>query len=301
MTIRHMRIFLAICNHGCNLTRAAEALYMAQPAVSSALQELERYYGVLFFDRIGRRLYMTEAGRRFWQYASHIAALFDELEQGLRDWDAAGLLRVGASVTIATQLLPRYVQQFAQRYPALSVRVLIASSEQLEGKLLRSELDFALVEGVPRDVNIRGEPFMEDSLAIVCGPDSPLLQTGVLTAEELARQPLLLRERGSGTRETLERAAQAAGVSLHPSWEGMSNTALIHAAQYGLGVAVLARRVVAAQLLQGQLCELRVPQLDLHRQLRIIYHKDKFLTPSAKAFMALCKADAEPKPGERQP
>lgn len=98
MTLRHIRIFLAVCENGNNTTRAARALYLAQPAVSRAVAELEEYYGVRLFDRIGRRLYLTEAGRRMWEYAVHICGLFDDLEKGLRGWDEQGVLRVGASI-----------------------------------------------------------------------------------------------------------------------------------------------------------------------------------------------------------
>lgn len=85
MTIRHLKIFLAVCDGGCNTTRAAEALTMAQPAVSLALKELEQYYGVVLFDRVGRHLQITAAGKRLWEYASHITSLFDDMEKGMRD------------------------------------------------------------------------------------------------------------------------------------------------------------------------------------------------------------------------
>ena len=105
MTLRHIRIFLAVCENGNNTTRAARALYLAQPAVSRAVAELEEYYGVRLFDRIGRRLYLTEAGRRMWEYAVHICGLFDDLEKGLRGWDEQGVLRVGASITIGSPVM----------------------------------------------------------------------------------------------------------------------------------------------------------------------------------------------------
>ena len=100
MTIRHMIIFRTVCENGYNSTKAAEVLHMTQPAVSLAIKELEQYYGVHLFDRIGRRLQITDAGQHFLQYAIHISDLFSDMETRLRDWDSKGVLRIGASITI---------------------------------------------------------------------------------------------------------------------------------------------------------------------------------------------------------
>ena len=169
MTIRHMLIFRSICENGYNSTKAAEVLHMTQPAVSLAIKELEQYYGVHLFDRIGRRLQITDAGRHFLQYAIHISDLFTDMETGLRDWDSKGILRIGASITIGSQFFPSYVKAFSQICPGIDVRVTIEQSERLEQKLLSNELDFALIEGIAHDSNIVSESYMEDHLSVICG------------------------------------------------------------------------------------------------------------------------------------
>ena len=116
MTLRHIKIFLAVCDCDCNTTKAAEELFMTQPAVSLAIKELEQYYGVVLFDRIGRRLRISEAGLHFKEYAVPISALFDDMEKGMRNWDAFGVLRVGASITIGAQFLPGYVRAFKETF-----------------------------------------------------------------------------------------------------------------------------------------------------------------------------------------
>ena len=176
MTLRHIRIFLAVCENGNNTTRAARALYLAQPAVSRAVAELEEYYGVRLFDRIGRRLYLTEAGRRMWEYAVHICGLFDDLEKGLRGWDEQGVLRVGASITIGSQFLPGYVDAFRAAHPGVDVRVWVGPSEQLEEKLLHNTLDVALMEGPVHGSALTAEEYMADTLAVVCAPGRPFTQ-----------------------------------------------------------------------------------------------------------------------------
>ena len=114
MTLRHIRIFLAVCDHDCNVTRAAQALYMAQPAVSAAIRELEEEYGVRLFDRISRRFSITEAGRRFYQYARQMDALYGDMDREMRGWNTRGLLRVGCSITVGSRMMPEIVRTFGE-------------------------------------------------------------------------------------------------------------------------------------------------------------------------------------------
>ena len=131
MTLRHMKILVAVCAEN-SITKAAERLHIAQPAVSIAVKELEEYYGVKLFDRISRRLYLTDTGRTFLEYAAHIVALFDDMERSIRQWELSGKLRIGASITIGTHLMPRYVNAFYRNHPQSSIDVFIGSSDIIE-------------------------------------------------------------------------------------------------------------------------------------------------------------------------
>ena len=289
MTIRHMIIFRTICENGFNSTKAAEVLHMTQPAVSLAIKELEQYYGVHLFDRIGRRLQITDAGKHFLQYAIHISDLFSDMETGLRDWDSKGVLRIGASITIGSQFLPRYVKAFTEICPGLDVRVTVEQSERLEQKILANELDCALIEGIAHDPNIVSEAYMEDHLSVICSRDKGWKQGQVVSIEDFQRQRFLLREIGSGTREVFDRVVEQAGIHITPVWEAMSTTALVNAVINGLGIAVLPHRMILPALRQGLVCTVKVEGLSFSRNFHIIYHKDKFLTASAKRFINLCR------------
>lgn len=289
MTLRHMLIFRAVCDAGFNSTRAAEALHMTQPAVSLAIKELEQYYGVKLFDRLGRRLQITDAGKHFLQYAVHIAELFENMETGLLDWDSKGILRIGASITIGSQFLPSYVRTYSSLYPGTDVRVIVEPSDQLERKILTNDLDIALVEGVPREDNIDSEAYMEDQLCIVCPADGQWKQGQVISVEEFQRQRFLLREHGSGTREVFERAIAEAGFTVTPVWEAMSTTALVNAVINGLGIAVLPQRMILPAIERGLVISVAVEGLHFQRNFYIIHHKDKFLTTSAQRFLSLCR------------
>ena len=289
MTIRHMIIFRTVCETGYNSTKAAEVLHITQPAVSLAIKELEQYYGVHLFDRIGRRLQITDAGQHFLQYAIHISDLFSDMETGLRDWDSKGILRIGASITIGSQFLPGYVKVFSELCPEIDVRVTVVQSERLEQKILANELDCALIEGVAHNPSIVSQAYMEDHLSVICGTEQGWTQGQVISIEDFQKQRFLLREKGSGTREVFNRVIEQAGIHITPVWEAMSTTALVNAAINGLGIAVLPHRMILPALRQGLICTVKVEGLSFSRNFHIIHHKDKFLTASAKRFMTLCR------------
>lgn len=289
MTLRHMIIFRTVCETECNTTRAAEALHMTQPAVSLAIKELEQYYGVHLFDRIGRRLQITDAGTLFLQYAIHISDLFTEMETGLRDWNTKGILRVGASITIGSQFLPGYVKAFSNRCPGIDVRAIVDQADRLEKKLLANELDCALTEGIAHDPNIVSEAYLEDHLSIVCAANRGWHQGQFISLGEFQKQRFLLREPGSGTREVFDRTIAQAGIRITPVWEAMSTTALVNAVINDLGIAVLPHRMILPALNRGLIVTVGVHGLQFRRNFYIIYHKDKFLTEAAKTFLDLCR------------
>ena len=289
MTVRHMRIFCAVCENDCSTTKAAAQLNMSQPAVSLAVKELENYYEVRLFDRIGRRLSITSAGEIFLRYARRILALFSGVEREMRDWNRFGKLRIGASLTIGGQLLPRYVGLFKKCHPEAEIDVLVAPSSELEQKVLDNELDFALVEGTMYAPAIVSIPYMTDSLAIVCAADGMYRQGQIIDLEELQKHILLLRNKGSGPREIFERACREKGFVPTAGWESISTSALLNAASQGLGLAVLPYRLVEQQGQEGRVVTVQVAGLDLRREFSIIKHKDKDLTASAEAFIQLCR------------
>ena len=289
MTLRHMIIFRTVCESDYNSTKAAEQLHMTQPAISLAIKELEQYYGVRLFDRIGRRLKITDSGKLFLQYAIHITDLFDDMETGLRDWDSKGILRVGASITIGSQFMPGYVKAYSEICPGIDVRVVVEQSDTLEHKILTNALDFALIEGIPRDPRIIAEAYMQDQLSVLCSADKGWKQGQTISRQEFKKQRFLLREKGSGTRDVFDRVTAQAGIHITPAWEAMSTSTLINAAITGLGIAVLPSRMIQPALDSGQIITVNVEGLDFKRNFYIIRHKDKFLMPSAEKFIALCK------------
>ena len=264
---------------------------MTQPAVSLAIKELEQYYGIKLFDRIGRRLKITEAGQQFMEYAENIASTFDDMEKSMKNWETFGLLRVGASITIGSQFLPEYVKVFRERCPGTEVKAVIAPTDQLEQKILNNELDIALIEGNVHSPSIIMEQYMEDELVVVCSVESEFAGGQRLTVDEFRQQNFLLREPGSGTREVFDRVTGDAGFTVTPIWESTSTEALINGVINGLGIAVLPYRMVLDSLARGVMVTVSVDGLDFKRRFKIIYHKEKHLTNSAKRFLELCQKE----------
>ena len=290
MTFRHLKIFVSLYENNFNTTKTAASMHMTQPAVSLAVKELEQYYGVALFDRIGNRLKITPAGLRFYEYSSHIIALFDEMDNSMKNWDLAGTIRVGSSITIGSQFLPAYVNSFQSRYPGTRVKAQIAPSKQLEQMILNNELDFALIEGSSHNPSFICEEYMEDHLTVICPANGQFQPGQEISIHEFCQQNFLLREHGSGTRETFENTIAAAGFSIEPIWEAVSTTALVNAVISGIGISILPHRMIADPIQQGQVIAVTVKGLEFKRKFNIIYHQKKFLTAAARSFIELCRS-----------
>lgn len=287
MTVRHMKIFKTVCECGCSITKAAEKLNMTQPAVSLAVSELENYYGIKLFDRISRRLYLSEAGKMFLEYANTITLTFDDMEKRIRSWEKTGVVRVGASISIGAMLMPEYVKKFAAENPDTKVTVKINRSEELEALLFENKLDFALIEGIVHDQNLVYEDFMEDRLALVAGKDFP---KDTIKKEEIYAYDFLLREKGSGTREIFESTLTSVSCPLpEPAWESMSTAALINAAEAGLGVAVVPYRMAVERLKSGSIREIHIENIKFTRKYKLVYHKNKKLSTTDRKFIEICR------------
>lgn len=207
----------------------------------------------------------------------------------MRDWNRFGKLRIGASLTIGGQLLPRYVGLFKKCHPEAEIDVLVAPSSELEQKVLDNELDFALVEGTMYAPAIVSIPYMTDSLAIVCAAGGMYRQGQIIDLEELQKHILLLRNKGSGPREIFERALPGKGLCANSRLGIHQYLGSAQCGLQGLGLAVLPYRLVEQQVQEGRVVTVQVAGLDLRREFSIIKHKDKDLTASAEAFIQLCR------------
>lgn len=288
MTLRHLKIFVTVCETG-STTAAGEKLHIAQPSISLAISELEDYYGIKLFDRIAKRLYITEAGKKFLQYATHIVGLFEEMEREIKNFDATGIIRIGASITIGNYLLPGYITRFKKIHPQMDVKVIIDNSEKIQQYILSNQIDIGLIEGIVYSPYIAEHKFRDDELVMVCGNAHPFANQKNVEISKLQNESFILRESGSAGREIFDSTMTSLGIKILPAWESTSTQATIRAVQANLGISVLPYLLVKDSLNRKEISQFHIDGIRFQRSFSVIYHQNKFLTESAKDFIALCK------------
>ena len=290
MTLRHIQIFRALCENDCNTTRTAASLNMTQPAVSLAIKELEQQYGVALFDRIGRRLSLSQAGERFLAYAKTIETAFSDMETEMKSWDKQGIIRVGSTLTIGSRFLPLYAKEFTNQYPNIRIKGFCGPASIVERKIIDNELDIAFSEGVASDPHIVSEAYMDDSLVVIAPPDMGYTAGQKISLEEFKKLNFVLRESGSGTRKVFDTACEKLGFRVNPVWESMCNMAIIVAVSNGIGVGALSYRIAETAINKGTVVPIEVEGLNLDRKFYIIHHREKNLSTAVQTFIDTCKS-----------
>ena len=287
MTLRHLEIFAAVCDQG-SFTRAAEKLNMAQPAVSLAIRELEVFYNVRLFQRMNRRVYLTEAGSTLRQYADTVLSQMRESVEVLRESGAGGTCAFGVHVTLGETRLAELLARLAREVPEVRVRAWVNNSRETERMILDNRLDFAVVDNVTLSPHYLVEPLCGEDLAAVCAPEY-LPGRESLTLAELAEERLLLRERGSGTRNRVDAELQRLGAAPAPAVESISTASLLSCARAGLGITLLPRSLVEADLAGGALRELAVEGGAFRRTYFLVRHRSKYLTGGMERVIAVLR------------
>lgn len=279
MTIRHLKIFICVCECG-GITKAAEALHVAQPSVSTTISELEKYYNISLFDRINQRLVLTPTGKELLVKAKNVLAGFDDFETAASLCGQNPHVRIGSSLTLGKTILPGYISLIKERLPNLKPSFFIDRTAAIEEKTECGEIDFGIVEGIVRSPYLKITPIGGDRLIAVCSPNG--IRKSVCL-EELIRYPLLLREIGSASRDLLSENLAERHLSVKPFAESASNEVLVSLAKGGHGIAVLPEGIVKDSIKQGSLCELTISDVVLMRTHYIVTHKNK-------RFNSLCQA-----------
>ena len=283
MTKRHLEVFVEICRH-MNFSQAAQVLGTTQPAVSLAVKELESYYGVRLFERMNRRVYLTDAGWTLLASAQEILQGFRQVKDLLRD--GVSSLRVGANVTFGGTWLPDVLSQLKESFPQAELSVLVVNSHRVQELLLANQLDVGVVDEVNFFPQLRNFPLFQEDMAVLCAPDFTPIPS---TLKELTQLPLLLREEGSGTRRSVAWVFQEHAMSVHPFMESASTTALLAAAQAGLGVTILSPSLAKNSLTQGTLKQIPLEGVRFPRQYMCALHRQKVSTPLLEEFLRLVR------------
>ncbi|MBP6563727.1 MAG: LysR family transcriptional regulator [Neisseriaceae bacterium] len=283
ITLRQLQIFVAIKQHA-STTKAAVALNLSQSAVSTALAELESQLKVSLFDRVGRRVMANEHARVLYPKALALLEGAQEVESTFTQGGA--LIHIGASTTIGNYLLPKLLAEFRQRHPRINFKMTVANSNEIVVALARFDYDLALIEGRFSHPDVVADVWQQDELVLFSAPQSRWLpeQLSPLVLAQLARIPLIVREAGSGTRESLEQMLLQYVPDVFVGMELGHSEAIKHAVRHDLGVGCLSRHVVAEDIAHGLLQERPVAGVSMQRSLWLLKHRQKHASEALQAF-----------------
>jgi DNA-binding transcriptional LysR family regulator len=288
MADRRLQVFHAVAKQ-MSFTKAAETLFMTQPAVTFQIKQLEEHFNTRLFERGHGRIALTPAGEIVLEYAERILALSSELETRLREMTGrlSGPLLIGASTTIAEFLLPRVLGEFKSQHPEVQPKLVVANSEAIENRVAEHTLDIGLIEAPSHLPSLLTQMCCEDELQVIVSPAHPLAKAKTVTPKQLIAYPYVSRESGSGTREFTDLYFRKAGVDptdLSVVMELGSPEALKGVVGTGLGFAILSKATVAKEQKLGELVAVPLNP-KLLRSLSLVYPKEKFRSRLVNTFV----------------
>jgi DNA-binding transcriptional LysR family regulator len=286
LTLRQFRIFEAVARN-LSFSRAAEELHLSQPAVSMQVKGIEVILGMPLTEQLGKKIFLTDAGREVLYASQSITARLDDLQSNLaqlRDVES-GRLNLAVTSTanpVATGLLAR----FRSDYPKVTIHLDVSNRAAVLGQFAVNRIDLAIMGQVPDGLGLEATRFMTNPLGIIAPADHPLARKKKIPVAQLASESFLVREAGSGTRGAMERFFATKGLDIHTSMEMSSNEAIKHAVQAGLGLGILSLQTLELELALKRLVVLKVEGFPILRHWYIVHRADKRLSPAAQAFKA---------------
>lgn len=272
-----------------SFSKAARHVHLTQPTVSSHIKDLESHFGCRLVDRLGREAVPTKAGEILYRYARKLLALRDETEAALADFQGRmqGRLVVGGSTIPGGYLLPRMIGAFSSLYPDVTVSLTIADTERILEQVRSGELELGVVGARASHAQLQQESIAVDEMRLIVTDDHPWSGRGRVPLEALRSEPFIVRERGSGTRKSLEEILSSGGYrlgDLRIAAEMGSTVAVIQAIKSGVGVSILSTTAVADDLRGGRLRALEIEGFQLTRHLWLTRNRTRTASPLAAAF-----------------
>ena len=293
MTIRHLKIFIAVAENG-KMSQAAERLFLTQPTVSQAIRELEEHYQVRLFERLSKKLYITDQGKKLLLYARQAVEQFDRVEKQMASMDGTEHLRLGATLTVGDTILPQLLNSLKEKKPELDVYSFVGNTWNVEEKLLNTDLTVGIVEGSIKSPDLISIPMVEDFLVLACSVNHPFAKRKTINAGDLAGQPFAMREQGSGTRALFEWYLNKEGIYVKTVLESGAIGAIVQAVTRGNCLAVISVRLLKEELEKGTVKVFRPEHGEWDRSFKMVYHKDRYLTPGMNLLQECLKEYKKP-------
>lgn len=306
VTFRQLRLLEAVARNS-SFTRASEELHLTQPAVSTQIKQLELEVGMPLFEQMGKKIYLTEAGREVYAFSRDIAKQFHDIESVLDD--LKGVKRGSLSLTVTSTgkyFAPYLLAEFVKHHPGVQVHLEVTNREELVAQLQENIPDMAIMGTPPDNIDLSAQAFMENPLVITARPDHPLAGVSRIPLSRLAEEHFILRERGSGTRNAVERFFDTRGVKLNTSMEMSRNEAIKHAVMAGLGLGIVSLHTLEFELALNRISILSVEGFPIMKEWYLVHRTGKRMTPISQAFHDFVLNEAnqvvtlpQPKPASR--
>jgi DNA-binding transcriptional LysR family regulator len=290
-TLRQLEVFLAVARFE-SVSQAAHALGMSQSAVSGSLADLERQFEIQLFNRVGKRLELSELGRVLRPRAEALEEQARDLENRFASQSDVGPLRVGATLSIGNYLTAPLLARFLREHPEARVTLEIANTAEIARKVHNFEIDIGLIEGELQDPELEVTRWREDELSVFCAPDHLYAKKRALNDRDLRRVKWIIREPGSGTRQAFEHAMHGLLPDLEILLELQHTEAIKSAVKAGLGLGCVSRVALEDEFKAKTLVPCRVPERDFRRYFYFVLHRKKYLSPAIRKWLALSRAQA---------
>lgn len=288
MTIRHLRIFKTVAECG-KMGLAAEKLFISQPSVSQAIKEIEEHYDVKLFERLSKKLYITESGEKLLRYARHMLQSFDEMELQLRHTGKNVCVRIGATITVGSCLLQPIIKSFEEKYENIQNRVVVNNTNVIEQMLLKSQLDVGIIEGRIEHAELTQYILCKDRLVLAVGQEHVLYGHDKIKIEQLQGMGLLCREEGSGVRSLFHKVLEDHHIWMPIKWDCSNTEAIKNAAIGGQGIAVVSEKMIEEEVKKKKLHIIQLENIELSREISVVLHKDKFISDHLQCFLDYLK------------
>jgi DNA-binding transcriptional LysR family regulator len=287
-TLRQLEVFLAVARDE-SVSRAAVELAMSQSAVSGSLADLEGQFDVRLFDRVGKRLRLSALGRSVRPGAEAALDQARAFEHDLTNRRGAAQLRLGATLTIGNHLVPPLMARFMSAHPGAELTLAIGNTEEIARQVVNFEIDVGLIEGELEHADLDVTPWREDQLVVFCAPAHPLARKRALTDDDLRAATWIVRERGSGTRQTFDRAMHGLVANLRIGLELEHTEAIKSAVEAGLGLGCVSPITLRDALKTSRVKVCKVPHRDFRRQFFFLVHKQKYRGVGVQQWLDLCR------------
>ncbi len=292
-TLRQLQVFEKVANH-LNYSRAAEELYLSQPAVSMQIKQLEGHIGLPLFEQMGKKIFLTEAGRELHHYARSIAQQLTEMEAVFDEMKGLGQGKLTISVVnTANYFTPRLLARFCQRYPEINVILQVANRDAVLKQLADNSTDLAIMGQPPKGLDLIAESFLDNPMVVIAAPNHTLTTVKQVKFNQLAEQTFVSREQGSGTRSAMERVFEKYNIQPRISMEMETNEAIKQSVQAGMGLGILSLHSIELELETGRLVMLNVEHFPLLRHWFVAHRSNKRLSSAALAFKDFLLVEAK--------